>query len=175
MKPMKAMKHRLLPLIIFAILFLSAEECQSSSSDKVQRIEQERISQQCNAAVGMPAIVNCQEKKWAKMIIELRDNSKLSTYTYIVDMHGSLHLLCNSIGFGLPYAVQYTNPQKVDYSGGSVKVLPQADPNGLFSPPTAEGTWVLCLNPETNKIAPMYVEPRIIVSTFKLNKSEKEK
>jgi len=172
---MKTMKHKLLPLITFAVLFLSAEECQSSNADKEQRKDQERISQQCNATVGMPSIVNCQEKKWAKMIIELRDNSKLSTYTYIVDMHGNLHLLCNSIGFGLPYAVQFTNPQKIEYSHSNQVTMPQADPNGLFSPPTAEGTWVLCLNPETNKIAPMYVEPRIIVSTFKLNKSEKEK
>ena len=46
--------------------------------------------------------------------------------------------------------------------------LPQADPNTLFSPPSAEGTWVLCVNPETNKPTPLYVEPKIIVSPFKL-------
>jgi hypothetical protein len=31
----------------------------------------------------MPAIVNFQEKKIAKMIFELRDRENLSTYTYI--------------------------------------------------------------------------------------------
>jgi hypothetical protein len=160
------MKANLFLLISLAVLFLSAEECNHSNSDDVQRRDQERISQQCNTAVGMPSIVNCQEKKWMKMILEMRDNTKLATYTYIVDMQGKYHLICNSIGFGLPYAVQFTNPQRLAYSSGAT--LPQADPNGLFSPPTADGTWVLCLNPETNKLAPIYVEPRIIVSTFKL-------
>ena len=48
-------------------------------------------------------------------------------------------------------------------------IVPQADPNGLFSPASADGTWVMCLNPETNQAAPLYVEPRIIVSPFELN------
>ena len=46
--------------------------------------------------------------------------------------------------------------------------MPQADPNGLFSPESAEGTWVLCSDPSGNgETRPVYVEPRIIVSPFK--------
>lgn len=80
-------------------------------------------------------------------------------------MNGVLHLLCKSIGFGIPYATQYTNPQKWAATG---IVLPQADPNGMFSPTSADGTWVLCLNPETKEVSPVLVEPRLIVSSFAL-------
>ena len=44
--------------------------------------------------------------------------------------------------------------------------LPQADPNGLYSPAAAEGTWVMCRAPGTDKIAPQYIEGRIITLTF---------
>jgi len=46
--------------------------------------------------------------------------------------------------------------------------LPQADPNGLYSPASAEGTWVLCVDHKDNKPKPIYVEPRIIVSPIAL-------
>jgi hypothetical protein len=44
-----------------------------------------------------------------------------------------------------------------------------ADPNGLYTPASADGTWVLCLNPHTKHLEPQYVEPRVIVSTYPLN------
>jgi hypothetical protein len=102
-----------------------------------------------------------------KQIIEMRDQDGLVTYTYTVpETTGRPVFLCNSIGYGLPAATQYTNPEKVEYQGTT---LPQADPNGLFSPDSAEGTWVMCSDPSGNgKTRPVYVEPRIIVSPFKL-------
>lgn len=155
-----------LMLLLCFVPLLMAGECVDNSSDGVQRREQEKISKQSNTAVGMPSIVNFQEKKLLKMILEMRDNERLTTYTYIADMNGKLHLLCKSIGYGIPYATQFTNPQRYEYQ----TTLPQADPNGLFSPPSADGTWVLCFNPMTKKTSPTYIEPRIIVSTFPLVK-----
>lgn len=120
--------------------------------------------------VGMPAIVNFQEKRILKDIIELRDK-QISTFTYIMDMNGKLHKVCTSVGYGLPAATQFTNPQRqAGGAQGGYITLPQADPNGLFSPSSADGTWVLCVNPKTGKTAPVYMEPRIIVSPFELDK-----
>lgn len=79
-------------------------------------------------------------------------------------MTGRLRFFCNSIGYPLPAATQYTNPQKYTASGVS---LPQADPNGLFSPSNAEGSFVMCISP-AGKAAPIYSEPRVITSPFKL-------
>jgi len=139
------------------------------TSDDKQNAAQEVMNMQAVNAVGMPAINNFSEKKALKEILELRDRG-VSTYTYYNDMQGRLHLLCRSIGYGISAATQFTNPQKIYYDAHRVTTIPQADPNGLYSPATAEGTWVLCLNPDTGKAAPVYSEPRIIVSQWDMLK-----
>lgn len=138
------------------------------TSDEKLNKQQEQLSMQATNSVGMPAITKFTEKRMMKTIIELRDQ-ETPTYTYIVDMNNHLKLLCHSVGFGLPYSTQYTNPQHEVYTSGHVLVLPQADPNGLFSPPAAEGTWVMCLDPNTKQATPLYIEPRVIVSPFMLD------
>jgi hypothetical protein len=143
------------------------------SSDDIQRDQQERILLEGSAQIGMPSVKNFRERKILKDIIEMRDQEGLVTYTYIVaEMTGKLIFLGESVGYGIPAATQFTNPQKIEWSskgGGHVSVIPQADPNGLFSPSSAEGTWVLMKNPNGKEVKPIYVEPRIIVSPFKLN------
>jgi hypothetical protein len=152
-------------LVVSMILISSFVACDlEETSDMKQRRQQEQLSKQGNQQVGMPGITNFQEKRMLKMILELRD-TEIKTTTYIVDLNGQLHFLCNSIGYGVPYGVQYTNPMRV--TRGNV-TIPQADPNGLFSPPSADGTWVLCLNGETKKLSPVYIEPKVIVSPYAL-------
>jgi hypothetical protein len=162
-----------LAVVLAATIMLTACDGQPAqpNSDQVQRQQQEQLSLQAAQSVGMPAIVNFNEKRQLKEIFELRD-AAISTVTYTQDMNGKLHKLCDSVGFGIPYATQFTNPSRTErhgsqYDGGNV-VLPQADPNGLFSPAAADGTWVLCVNPKTGKAAPLYVEPHVIVSPFEL-------
>lgn len=143
------------------------------NSDTVQAKKQEQMNAESNAQVGMPAITRFQEKRMLKMILELRD-TEVTTYTYVSDMNSKLHLRCQSIGFGFPYATQFTNPQKltqVRTADGSYhyEVLPQADPNGLFSPGSAEGTWIMCLNKKKNEVKPVYVEDRVTISPFELD------
>ena len=153
---------------ILMVLFLVGCTGRPLTSDEKANDIQERLANQAVDAVGLPAITKFTEKRTMKSILELRDK-EVTTYTYITDLQGHLHLLCHSVGFGLPYATQFTNPmKKLSGQYGNVTV-PQADPNGLFSPASADGTWVMCLNPETNQAAPLYVEPRIIVSPFELN------
>jgi len=142
------------------------------TSDQKQHQAQEELSQQSNMVAGMPAVINFFEKKLLKTIIEMRDDPKLNTYTYITDLNGHLHLRCNSIGYGIPYATQYTNPMRPaqayeTHEQGNI-TLPQADPNGLFSPVSAEGTWVLCKNPKGDDVKPVYFEDRVTVSPFPL-------
>ena len=147
----------------------------TKSSDSVAGEKQEQIMQEVARQVWMPAIVNFQEKKLAKMIFELRDQEKLSTYTYLKnDMNWKLVFLCKSIWYGLPYSIQYTNPMKLVsvYNGSSNRfAMPQADPNGLFMPEWLSSTWVMCINPSTQKPQPVYIESEITVSPFKLWKN----
>ena len=130
---------------------------------------QEQLANEAVMQVGMPAITNFQEKRVYKDILELRDTANLRTYSYITDLNGHLHKRCDSIGYGIPYATQYTSPQKIaDHYQGGYAILPQADPNGLYSPASAEGTWVLCKVPNSDKVSPVYIEDRVTVSTFPL-------
>jgi hypothetical protein len=126
--------------------------------------------QEMNRQIGMPGIKNFQERKLAKMIFELRDQADLITYTYIITITGQKLFLGKSIGYGLPYSIQYTNPMKIADSKlqREFGVLPQADPNGLFMPSGLSATWVMLINPKTKKAQPVYIENEIIVSPFPL-------
>jgi hypothetical protein len=143
------------------------------NSDDAMRKQQEQLMLQAWNAVGMPGITDFAERRQLKQIYELRDKS-VATYTYLVGLDGKIgDKICNSVGFGIPYATQYTNPQSTTTIGGQgITTIPQADPNGLFSPASADGTWVLCVDPETKKAVPLYIEPKIIVSPFELQKKQ---
>lgn len=162
------MKLSNLLLISLAVTVLSG--CQlEESADLVQQKQQEVILKDLSSQTGMPAIKNGRERKLLKDIIEMRDQEGLTTFTYLVTLDAKLVFLCDSFGYGIPASTQYTSPQKVGRSSSNgYAVLPQADPNGLFSPGTAEGTWVMCKDPNGDKVKPVYVEPRIITTPFKL-------
>jgi hypothetical protein len=155
----------LMGLLIMSIFTMGTSSC--DTSDDIQRRAQETLLAEGTAQTGMPAIKNFRERKLLKDILELRDQSGLVTYTYLWnEFNGKMVFFCDSIGYGIPYATQYTNPMKRD--GGASITLPQADPNGLFSPGAAEGTWIMCKNPNGKDVRPIYVEPRVIVSPFAL-------
>ncbi len=138
-------------------------------ADQREREQTERLTEQASTQVGVPAITRFTEKRNLKMIYEKRDDAKLTTVAYIVDLNGHLHKLCDSMGYGFPYATQYTNPHRPlnpGYSNSSM--ADQPEPNGLFMPSSADGTWVLCLDPATKDLQPVYVEPRVVVSPFPL-------
>ncbi len=153
--------------ILLFVMMCSA--CDRVDSDAKQMKQQETLLLEATSQVGMPAIKNFRERKILKDIIELRDQSGLVTYTYLFsEVTGQLVYLGESVGYGIPAATQFTNPQKY-YAQGVT--LPQADPNGLFSPSSAEGTWVLMKDPNGGDVKPVYCEPRIVVSPFKLEAS----
>jgi len=151
----------------------SADDCTpTQTADRQQTVQQEQILKEGNAQVGMPNIKNFRERKLLKQILEMRDQDGLVTYTYTIDLQGHLHFFCDSFGYPIPYATEYTSPMRPahsdeTYEQGNISV-PQADPNGLFSPVSADGTWVVCKDPNSNKSGVVYVEPRVTCSPFPL-------
>jgi hypothetical protein len=140
----------------------NAEQKQSATTAEMQ--------QEAWRQIGMPDIVNFQEMRFAKQIQELRDQ-EVTTYTYTVDRSGQLHFLCQSVGYGLPYSTQMTNPEKVARSGHNYgyAVTPQAEPNQLYMPDNVDATWVLCLDESEGDVDPIYSEPKLLVSPYPLN------
>lgn len=148
-------------------------------ANDVQRDRQQAVVREGVAAVGVPAIVNFREMRQLKSIYELRDQEGLVTYTYTFsEVTGKASFFCDSIGYGIPYATQFTASEAMQrYSLASTadrssvwgdSKLPQPEPNGLFPPTSADGTWVMCKDPASAKLRPQYVEPKIIVTTYKL-------
>ena len=155
-------------VLLLSVVFFSCNYV--PTTDEIEQAKQEKILAEGQRQTGMPSIVNYQEKKNLKSIYELRDNNKLVNYAYLFNtMTGKLIFLGKCIGYGIPYATQYSNPQKVDahVSGGAWLTMPQAEPNGLFMPADARGTWVLLLDKD-NQPHPVYIEPDVIVSPFPL-------
>ena len=150
------------------VLFLSACDVPPTqrTSEEIQNKQQEIVNKHAVQSVGMPSIKNFAEKRLLKDIYELRDRS-ISTVTYTKDMNGHAHKFCESVGFAIPFAAQYTSPERpalgheTEMSGNIV--LPQADPNGIYSPSSAEGTWVMCIGKKSRKMHPVYIEDRVFV------------
>ena len=159
-------------MLIMSVVLLSSCGPSEPSADKVQAKQTERSLIEANKQIGMPAIVNFQERKLFKQILELRDQEKLITYCYLMnEMEGKIgQFLGKGIGYGIPAATQFTNPEKIakSYSQGGFAIVPQADPNGLFMPTATSATWYMLLD-EKGKPHPVYIEPLIIVSPIKLH------
>lgn len=147
---------------IMALSILALTNCAPTpyqpTSEEIQNNNQEIVNKRAVQSVGMPSILHFAEKRLLKDIYEMRDNS-ISTLTYTKDINGHAHLFCHSLGFPLPYSTQYTNPMQ---EGDRISVaIPQSDPNGLYSPASAEGTWIMCLSKNKHKAHPAYVEDRV--------------
>lgn len=173
---------RIFIVLAALVAAISLASCQEDTSAGARDTHATMIATEQGAvAVGFPAIINWAEKRLLKMIYELRDNPKLVTYTYTTDLAGKLHPVCvgsNSVGYPLPYATQFTAPKspvirRGQYPDGTQGEwrgydADQPEPNGLYMPSSAEGTWVACLNAETKEIAPVYVEDRVRTYPYKI-------
>ena len=162
-------------MVIIGLLALSG--CGSNNSgNHLMNQQQANVDKQAALTVGFPNITNFAEKREYKLIYELRDHM-FPTITYMKGYHGHLHKMCDSIGYGIPYSTQYSNPERTRWiggTGGRWKTLPQADPNGLFSPPESAATWILCYDKSTKQVEPVYAEPDIVVSQFPLDNVAKK-
>jgi hypothetical protein len=173
------MKLRKIALSVLSVIFIGTclTGCTSvePSAEQIQTQQTKEILKEVNNQIGLPNIKNFYEKKMAKEILEMRDNSKLITYAYIQNkMTGRFVYLGKSMGYGLPYSVQYTNPEKIiqfgtfRYSGDSPQTMPQADPNGLYMPSGLSATWIMLLDEKTGKRNLMYIEQELTVTQSKL-------
>lgn len=174
------MKKYIIGATLIGVMIFGAVGCAdiSKSVDAQQAIQTEAIMNQANSEIGMPNIVNFYEKKTLKEIYELRDDAKLITYTYTTAMNGKKVFQFQSIGYGIPMSVQYSNPEV--YKGMIAKsvtdsnvpsvsygTIPQPEPNGLFMPEGLSSTWIMRVNDNGSK-EPVYMEECITVSQTKL-------
>lgn len=161
-------------MMIFCLLTafaLAACDTELGTDEKQAQLQAQAL-EQAHEQIGMPSVGNFSEKRLLKDIYEMRDK-EIPTHTYIVnEMSGCLVYIGPSMGYGLPYSTQFTAPTRYAYAHGAYITVPQAEPNGLFMPTSAEGTWVQLKAPGEDKVQPVYIEPRVMVSPFRLTTAE---
>ena len=181
------MKKKLLAVGVIGVLMASMlVGCsqRETASSKENNYTQDLMEQSSNI-VGYPDVTNFFEKAQLKEIYELRDDPNLICYWYTKnDMTGKWIYQGECIGYGIPYTTQFTQPDTMqraalpvlDINGNDkgrneyfTEVLPQADPNGLYSSASTSATWILTTDKDGN-IKPTYVESEITVSQSKLDK-----
>lgn len=148
---------------LLALSMLAACGQPTPSAERQQQEATNQLLADAEARVGMPRVTNFTEKRLANQIMELRDQPNLATYAYTVDMNGRAHCLGRSIGFGLPYTTQITNPQKLGTAYQSPYTVPQAEPNGLYSSDSTNATWVLLVGAD-GRPKPAYIESDVTVT-----------
>lgn len=167
-------------ILLFTLVSLSVISCevkpQKPNADLEIQNKTEQSMQEANRQTGMPAIINFQEKKQLKWIYELCDQENLICHAYLFnELKGEIgQYLGECIGYGIPYSTQYSSPEKYgdvkggEYGARNPYTMPQPEPNGLFKPEGLSATWLIMIDPNTKKPRPVYIEPTIIVSPFKL-------
>lgn len=158
-------------MIVAALGFIlvGCDPDDGSASDKASE-DVQQLANRLYSQVGTPEIQNFTEYKFAKQIMELRDK-RITTYTYYIDRQGRKHFVCESVGYGLPYSTQVTNPKRIKWEeiNGWTK-MPQREPNGLYMPENVSATWVLCSDGEGG-VTPYYSEPKLLVTTNRLTEN----
>ena len=168
------MKLRNLLFLLVMFVMMSLVGCADNNSvDTGVSREQENRMQEAHSQAGLPAIKNFNEKKMMKMLYELRDQEDLVCHAYYFNEREGKRgdYIGQCLGYGLPASTQYSNPEKMVryYNGGSRYKIAQAEPNGLFMPEGLSATWLMMIDPKTKNARPVYIEPLIIVSPFRMH------
>lgn len=173
---MKYVKYLLL-LIVGSFALTACEQRTVDKARDRQTAAMDTIADQADRAVGMPAMTEFAQKKFVRDIYERTDKASI-TYVYTQGLDGTLICLGQGIGYGVPYGTRSTPPESPAMYGvaerGTV-TLAQPEPNGLYLPDNAEATWYQMLNPETEKIEVVYLEPTVVITPFKLKGPAVEK
>lgn len=160
---------KIIGLILSAVMVTACfSACDgTSTAEDAQTASTNQSLTEMNKQIGMPSITNFTEKKELKHIYELRDDSKLICYYYYYNEYtGKLSYQGRCLGYGIPYSTEYTSPQKSTYDYHTTVVVPQADPNGLYAPASADATWVIAID-DNGKQHIEEAEPHLVVSDTK--------
>lgn len=165
------MKNRLLILTALALTaFLSAcmGSCLGGNPNESQWSATRELQAESDRQVGMPGVTNFTQKRHVRELYERLDQEGLETFTYVVDFEGRLWFVCDSIGYGVPFSAQFSNPETIIRVGMDQRwQMPQPEPNGLWPPTSSSATWVLCAAPDGD-FRPFYIEPMIVVAPYEL-------
>lgn len=100
-----------------------------------------------------------QKDLWTKYYLSLNDGT--NTWTVIESSNGKLEHYSKTVGHPIPKDTQLTNPQYIttNTNASGYHVLPQAEPDGLFTSQHTDATIIFEDN-EDGTVAPIYTEQK---------------
>jgi hypothetical protein len=143
-------RRRLVPLVALASAAgLALTACSSPNSSAAGNDQKSSNDQMSTYQRNQPVPKgNYSEMRQTLIKVEEAEIAGTATTTFFFANNGQLLKSCPSIGYPIPATTQLTNPDQVDYNGGSGGggnvTLPQNDPTGVYSGNTS-GTYVVCV------------------------------
>lgn len=113
---------------------------------------------------------NWSEQRNTLIQIYNAKNEARNTWAVVESITGIALWACPSVGFPIPADTQLTNPEQIGItnngSAGWVDgVVPQMEPDGLYSSASTDATYILCIRP-SGKIVPIYTEQKVTMFPF---------
>lgn len=160
--------------LVFVIVLLALALTGCGGADAAERQTVEQQQKQYVTSQPVPQFDWSLERHVMVELYKARNNA-VSTYSITYsDYRGVITWACASIGYPIPGGTQLTNPEKLAYESSSSATLPQAEPNGLFSPGTSAGTYVMCVNSD-GTISPVYIEDYVRTYSYPVTTDENGK
>ena len=152
-------------VVMMALMGSALAGCSPSggpTADDQQAQQTEELQRRSQAEVGIAQPTNFTRKRLANRIIQMLDSPNLATVSYAQGLDGRLRCIGRSIGFPLPAATQTTNPSRIADQGVNYgyAILPQPEPDGLFSPTSEDATWIVLVNAK-GEPSPAYFEGHV--------------
>ena len=147
------MSRVLLILLVLGGICLMTWACQSS--DEMAYRQQEVGTRQLVQNQPVPNLGGWSFERQVVIDAYQARNRTIATWTYtFIPGTGEIVEICASIGYPIPYATQITNPA-------------HSEPNGLYSPDSADASWVNCVNSD-GSVSPTYWEPRVVAFPYRI-------
>lgn len=143
------MKHRkiILPLVALVAFFgLAASSCDDGgkSSNKSDEAVSDRIQGRMQDSQPTPEFDFSQQRQNLIEILTAQADTTQTTSFFFLEGVGLVGQ-CPSIGFPIPSTAQLTNPSAEKGPRESRVVLPQIEPNGIYSGEST-GTYTICVD-----------------------------
>jgi hypothetical protein len=165
---MLLMRGKMLFFMILLIGTLFASACTPQSSNRIESAQQEEGVKSLVVNQPVPDLGGYSFERDIVIKTFLARNETIATWAYTMTLDGKFIELCPSIGYPIPYATQLTAPERlasIYYNDSSV--IPQPEPNGLYTPADAAATLIQCVNPD-GTVSPMYFEYYVIAMPYRI-------
>jgi hypothetical protein len=161
---------KFLSILIFVLITLSLTACYTDATGQEnQQVTQQQ--QQYITGQPIPQFTWSLERHELTEIYKARNNA-VSTYSVVYNQYkGVITFECPSVGYPIPGGTQLSNPEGVVTYRGNWYQMPQAEPNGTYSPATSAGTYVMCRS-DDGTAYPVYIEDNVMTFPYMVTTNE---